>query len=101
MAIRGAFFDPFSNSRAFSASGSNRSIFPEHRSAREPERFSDDPLLTHVRSLFPDWPEVLVKPVEALTNRAWTRKGAVPTLVDHLLFVVARRAEEVEERTLR
>jgi hypothetical protein len=52
-------------------------------------------------SLAPDRPQIPVEPVEALANCFRTRKSAVPTLVDHVLFVVNRRAEKVEERTLR
>lgn len=49
----------------------------------------------------PHGPQIPVQPVEALANCLWTRKDAVPALLYHLLFVVARRAEEVQKRTLR
>ena len=45
--------------------------------------------------------QILVEPVEALTNRGWTRKGAVPILVNDMLLVVGRRSEATEEWQLR
>ena len=71
---------------------------------RSPQRdiFTPTPRLRSsvASNLAPDRPQILVKPVEALANRVWTRKGAVPALVDHVLFVGAWRAQEVEKRTL-
>jgi hypothetical protein len=42
--------------------------------------------------LVADWTQIPVEPVKALANCGRTGKGAVPPIVDYMLFVVARRA---------
>jgi len=51
-------------------------------------------------SLVPDWSQILVEPIEALANRVWTGKDAVPAIVDDVLLVFGRSAEAVEDRQL-
>lgn len=52
-------------------------------------------------SLAPEWAQIPVEPVETLVNCFWTRKGAVPAIVDHMFFVFARRPAKLEDRILR
>jgi hypothetical protein len=65
-----------------------------------PCRLGDRSSWRSIGSLAPNWPQILVEPIQGLTNLLTMRQVAVPSFVDHVFLVRVRCAEETKRRKL-